>query len=325
MRITVIGAGVAGLCAAVTLAEKGASVTVHEKAGELGAQAASWLAGGMLAPWCESESADRSIVEPGLASIDWWAKRVPDVRRTGTLVVAPARDVGELDRFARRIGEHGEALDEDGIVSLEPDLSGRFRKGLHYQGEAFLDPRLALGALMERLREMGGEIRFGTPVDPASAEGDIVIDCRGIASEKSDLRPVRGEMLILRTAEVVLSRPVRMLHPRMPVYIVPRGDGRYMVGATMLESSSRAGVTLRSAVELMNAAYAIHPAFAEAEVEEMGAGLRPSYSDNLPRVTRSGRVVSINGLYRHGFLLAPHYARKAADLIFEDMNQENAA
>ncbi|MER0239461.1 glycine oxidase ThiO [Fulvimarina sp. MAC8] len=326
MRISVIGAGVAGLCAAVTLAERGARVTVHEKADALGAQAASWLAGGMLAPWCETESADRGIVDPGLAAIDWWAERVPDVRRTGTLVVAPARDANELSRFARRIGDQGTRLDAEAVDALEPDLAGRFRQGLFYGDEAHLDPRSALEALAVRLRDVGGEIRFASQLEPTDAEGDVVIDSRGIASEQNELRPVRGEMLILRTGEITLSRPVRLLHPRMPVYVVPRAEGRFMVGATMLESGSIAGMTLRSAVELMNAAYAIHPAFAEAEVEEMSAGLRPSFSDNLPRVTRSGRIVSINGLYRHGFLLAPSCAQKAADLIFDRMDQkENTA
>ncbi|EAU42252.1 THIAMINE BIOSYNTHESIS OXIDOREDUCTASE THIO [Fulvimarina pelagi HTCC2506] len=326
MQISVIGAGVAGLCAAVTLAERGASVTVHERAGGLGPQAASWLAGGMLAPWCETESADRAIVEPGLAAIDWWAERVPDVRREGTLVIAPARDSGELSRFARRIGNQAERLDEAGLAALEPVLAGRFRQSLHYPQEAHLDPRKALEALAGRLSDLDGSVCFGSSAEPAGAKGDIVVDCRGIAGDQSELRPVRGEMLILRTSEVTLSRPVRLLHPRMPVYVVPREAGRFMVGATMLESGSTGGVTLRSAVELMNAAYAIHPAFAEAEVEEMSAGLRPSFSDNLPRVTQSGRVVSVNGLYRHGFLLAPSCAREAADLIFGQTDQkENAA
>ncbi|MEN3793404.1 FAD-dependent oxidoreductase [Fulvimarina sp. MAC3] len=325
MQISVIGAGVAGLTAAVTLAERGASVTLHEQAEGLGAQAASWLAGGMLAPWCETESADRAILEPGLAATDWWSERVPDVRRTGTLVVAPARDAGELARFARRIGDHGKSVIAEEIEVLEPVLAGRFRKGLHYEEEAFLNPRAALQSLLERLRDLGGVIRFGSKADPADIDSDMVVDCRGIASENRELRPVRGEMLILRTGEVTLSRPVRLLHPRMPVYVVPRGVGRFMVGATMIESGSTGGVTLRSAVELMNAAYAIHPAFAEAEVEEMGAGLRPSFPDNLPRVTRSGRIVSINGLHRHGFLLAPDCAGKAADIIFGAFDRKKNA
>ena len=313
MEITVIGAGVAGLCAAVTLAERGAAVTLHEHSENLGATAASWLAGGMLAPFCEAESADPAIVAPGLAAIEWWAARVPGVVRNGTLVVAPPRDAGEIARFGRRtIG--AQPLDAAGIKALEPDLAGGFRQGLHFAAEAHLDPRIALGALAERLRDLGGTIRFSSEILPEEAEGDSVFDCRGIAAAEPQLRSVRGEMLVLRSDEVRLSRPVRLLHPRWPTYVVPREGGHFMVGATMIESAAPGGPTLRSAVELMNAAYALHPAFAEAEVIEMKAGRRPAFPDNLPRVTRRGRIVSVGGLYRHGFLLAPDCAAKAADL-----------
>ncbi len=313
MEITVIGAGVAGLVTAATLAERGAAVTLHERADTLGERAASWLAGGMLAPFCEAESADTSIVAPGLAAIDWWAARVPDVMRQGTLVVASRRDAGEIQRFARRTRE-GRMLNADGAEALEPDLAGRFSGGIHFAAEAHLDPRRALVALADRFRAHGGTIHFGSDIKPEAAAGDVVLDCRGIAADAPQLRSVRGEMLVLKTRDIRLSRPVRLLHPRMPVYVVPRAEGHFMVGATMIESEAPGGPTLRSAVELMNAAYALHPAFAEAEVVEMKAGRRPAFSDNLPRVTRSGRIVSVNGLYRHGFLLSPDCAAKAADL-----------
>ena len=100
-------------------------------------------------------------------------------------------------------------------------------------------------------------------------------------------------MLILRSEEIALSRPVRMLHPRRPVYIVPRGEGLFMVGATMIENEERARVTARSVVELVNSAFAIHPAFAEAEIVETGSDVRPAFPDNLPRI-RSGAARSIS-------------------------------
>ena len=85
----------------------------------------------------------------------------------------------------------------------------------------------------------------------------------------------------------------------------------------MIESEDRGRVTARSLVELLNAAYALHPAFAEAEIVELGCDARPAFPDNLPRVRRQGERVLVNGLYRHGFLLAPALARRAAAVLLD--------
>ncbi|WP_203565953.1 FAD-dependent oxidoreductase [Aurantimonas aggregata] len=316
MRIAIIGAGAAGLVTAAKLAERGQTADLFEASDRLGAGAASWLAGGMLAPFCEAEDAGPGIVAPGHAGIEWWAATVPDVRRGGTLVVAPARDRGDLARFARRTAGH-ERIGAERIAALEPDLAGRFGEALFFAEEAHLDPRLALENLAERVTSAGSRIHFGSTVAPQALDHDVVVDCRGSAAagEIPALRPVRGEMLILRTQDVSLSRPVRLLHPRWPVYVVPRGDGLFMVGATVVETDDRRSVTARGMVDLLNAAYALHPAFAEAEIVETGSGLRPAFPDNLPRVSRDGRVVSVNGLYRHGFLLSPAMADEAVSHI----------
>ena len=316
MRATVVGAGVVGLTSAVALAERGAEVTLVERSRELGGNA-SWLAGGMLAPFCEGESAPQSVVELGQGAIDWWDARVPGVVRKGTLVVAPPRDASEIERFAARTSEH-ERADEARIAELEPDLAERFRKGLFFAREGHLDPRVALSALAERLRANGGEIRFGVDGE-ALRDAEAVIDCRGWAAREalSQLRGVRGEMMRIRSREVKLSRAVRFLHPRIPLYIVPRTDNEFMIGATMIESAERGAVSVRSAIELLSAAYALHPAFGEAEILEMSADVRPAYPDNEPRIEEGGNRIFVNGFYRHGFLLAPAFAARAATLAFE--------
>ena len=317
MRITVLGAGVAGLTVATALAERGASVTLIERSGELGG-GASWLAGGMLAPFCEGESAPASVVRLGQGAIDWWAARVPGVKREGTLVIAPPRDAGEIDRFAARTKSH-ERLDEAGVAELEPDLAGRFRKGLFFAGEGHLDPRVALSALLEALRARGAEIRFGQNGAKLRGDEGAVVDCRGFAAraELRDLRGVRGEMMRVRTREVTLTRPVRFLHPRLSLYVVPRANDTFMIGATMIESGEKGAVSVRSALELMNAAYALHPAFGEAEIVEMSAGVRPAFPDNEPRIEEHEGRLFVNGLYRHGFLLSPAFAERAAAIALE--------
>jgi len=314
LSVTVVGAGVAGLVCAIELASRGVKVEVIEQNSSLDQNACSWFAGGMLAPRCEGEIAEPSIVEMGLPAIDWWERHFDKVERRGTLVVSQPRDAAELKRFARRTDGHV-WLDGTQVSELEPDLSGRFNTALFYAEEAHLNPREALAALHKRLVELDVPIRYGVSMSDSTL--GTVVDCRGLAAKDKldDLRGVRGEMLLLRLSEINLTRTVRMLHPRFPVYIVPHGEGLYMVGATMIESDSYASMSVRSAMELLGAAVALHPAFGEAEIVEMGVGVRPAFPDNIPDVRRAGDVFYVNGLYRHGYLLAPAMAMKVANMI----------
>jgi glycine oxidase len=167
---------------------------------------------------------------------------------------------------------------------------------------------------------------YGVDAADARDEVDWTIDCRGFEARAAlpGLRGVKGEMLVLFTREVTLSRPIRFIHPRHPVYIVPRGDGRFMIGATMIENEEAGRITARAMLELLGAAYAVHPAFAEAEIIETGAGVRPAFADNLPGLRIEGRVIYVNGLYRHGFLAAPALARRAAAIALEGASVEEA-
>lgn len=315
---SVIGAGVAGLAVATELVERGADVTLYDRAGPPGPHGCSWWAGGMLAPWCEFENAEEPVLRLGKQAIAWWAGHT-SVTRRGTLVVANARDLPDLRRFSRRT-EGFEAVGHDQIQSLEPDLHG-FQKGLYFDGEAHLDPRRALADLYQTLCDKGVQLHQSevTPEELPNA-----IDCRGLSARDnlSDLRGVKGEMLVIRANDVTLTRPVRLLHPRLPLYIVPRGDGIYMLGATMIESGEGSRITARSMLEMLSAAYALNPAFGEAEILEIGVDVRPAFSDNLPRIRRRGNTVLANGLYRHGYLLAPALARGVADLVLDNKHSE---
>lgn len=325
MQVRVLGAGIAGLACAVELAERGADVEVVDRGEKLGAAGCSWYAGGMLAPWCELESAEPLIAKLGAESLAWWRERLPSTALNGSLVVAHGRDTGELANFSRRT-EQFEWLEGEALAQLEPDLGGRFNKALFFKDEGHLDPRAALEALVRRLEELKVPIRFGVTVAAAPAcwgtpSGQRqAVDCTGLAARDvlTDLRGVKGEMLILRLREISLSRPVRVLHPRMPLYIVPRGDGLFMVGATMIESDQPTRISARSMLELLSAAYALHPAFGEAEIVEIGTGVRPAFPDNLPRIRWYGDTLYVNGLFRHGFLLAPALARRVAGILLED-------
>lgn len=340
MKVTVIGAGVAGLTCAVELAERGVDdVEVLERSSSLGESACSWHAGGMLAPWCERENAEPLVARLGQDAIGWWVDKFPGTVRNGTLVLAHGRDIAELNEFAART-ERFERVGRARIAELEPDLAERFNQALYFPAEAHLDPRAALTALAGRL---GARVRFGVDVTPdlireLQAADRTVVNCTGLAArdELTDLRGVKGEMLVLRVAagtgtgagpgpgragrshELSLKRPIRVLHARLPIYVVPREDGLFMVGATMLESDDPGRVSVRSVLELLTAVYALNPMFGEAEVVEMGAGVRPAFLDNLPRIRWRDGVLHVNGFFRHGFLLAPALARMAAEVLLKD-------
>jgi glycine oxidase len=315
MRISVIGAGIAGLTVAYEFVRAGCTVDIVEQRAAAGLGCSSY-AGGMLAPWCEMENSGPLVAELGLEALAYWQDIVPVATRQGSLLVAPARDLPELSRFGRRTS-HFETLDAGAIAALEPDLAGRFSRALYFRDEAHLDPQEAVLALERLLRESGlATFHFGMP-DTAGIDADWTLDCRGFSARDSlpDLRGVKGEMLVLQTRDVHFSRPVQLLHPRTPVYIVPRAEGRFMIGATMVENEESGRVTARGMLDLLGAAYTVHPAFGEAEIVEMGCDLRPTFPDNLPRLRQEGRRLFINGLFRHGFLLAPALAIRARKMI----------
>jgi glycine oxidase len=305
--ISIIGAGIAGAWQALLFAQAGRQVTLHERSDAAMLQSTSHWAGGMLAPYCEAEVSEPVIVRLGLRSLNLWREQFPETPFKGSLVVAHPRDRTDFDRFAKLTSGH-RRLDAAAMAEIEPALDGRFRDGLFYPDEGHVEPRRVLPQLHARLTEAGGTIRFNSDANPDNCDG-VVIDCRGLAARDTqpELRGVKGEMIIVETNEIEFSRPVRLIHPRWPLYIIPRADHQFMIGATTIEAEDR-GVSVRSALELLSAAYAVHPAFAEARIVEFGSGLRPAFPDNLPRIAVQDDKISVNGLYRHGFLLAPALA-----------------
>lgn len=307
---SVMGEGVAGLCVATLLAERGEKLEVITSEH----LPASHWAGGMLAPFCEGESAPEQVTEWGQRSAAWWASRVEGVEHRGTLVVAPPRDAQELTRFARLTREHQWVEP----VAIEPALSGRFARGLFFAAEAHLDPRKAMEQLRSRLEVKGVPFHRGKPTGK-------VLDCRGIHANQdlTELRAVRGEMVLLHSNELSLSRPVRLLHPRFPCYLVPRSGGHFMLGATMVESNDASPISARAMMELLSAAWAIHPALGEARIIESGTGRRPAFRHNVPEIRYRDGIFYLNGLYRHGFLLAPVMAEQLMKQLSQELPYEN--
>lgn len=313
--IQIVGAGIAGTWQALLFAQAGCEVALYERAADVTEGTSHW-AGGMLAPHCEAEAAEPVITRLGMRSLGLWRDVLPDTPFNGSLVVAHGRDGADFERFARLTQGHTFASGDD-IARLEPDLAGRFQKGLFFPDEGHVDPRRVLPALHAKLRSAGVAITFDCTPDAEALPG-IVIDCRGLSARDAqhDLRGVKGETVLIETADVALSRPVRLIHPRWPLYVIPRADHRFLIGASSIECEDR-GVSVRSVLELLTGAATVHPAFLEARVVEIGAGLRPAFPDNLPRIDVDNRRISVNGLYRHGFLLAPALAELTVAHVLE--------
>lgn len=307
--VTIIGAGVAGLWAAWECSKAGLTPRILDRNGPPGPHGCSWWAGGMLAPYCEGATAEAAIVRHGETAAQAWAE-VTEVTYRGSLVVALQRDRAELARFARRTSGH--RLVSTDLPELEPDLSMP-SQALFFEGEAHLDPRTALLDIVAVLSARDILIERAE-VRPEDMDGPV-IDARGMAADLPGLRGVRGEMVVLHAPNIALTRPIRLLHPRHALYLVPRAGGLYMLGATQIESADRRGISARAVLELLSAAYALDPRFAEAELVETGTDLRPAFADNVPRVVVRGRVLHLNGLFRHGYLMAPALARQAVAFL----------
>src|SRR5689334_8637529 len=222
--VTIIGAGIAGAWQALLFALGGHAVTLHERSDAGMTESTSHWAGGMLAPWCEAETSEPVISRLGIRSLDLWREHFPDTPFNGSLVVAHSRDRSDFERFARLTSGH-RRLDARGLAELEPSLEGRFGDALFFADEGHVEPRRVLPKLHQRILAAGGTIKFNSEPPLGEIDG-IVIDCRGLSARDSqpDLRGVKGELILIESSEVELSRPVRLIHPRWPLYVIPRED-----------------------------------------------------------------------------------------------------
>lgn len=337
----IVGAGVTGLLMAIRMRQMQWRITVIDADERDGQQSCTYTGAGMLAPYCELEHSLPVIAELGADSLAKWKDLLGSINypvkleQQGSLAVAHPDDRADLDQLQQRVEEYEDAanimrvVDASGIRQLEPGMENRFTHGLYFPQEGHINNRELLSALKHHLTiDTHTDLVYGMPVERTepghihchngvSQHYDLVVDCRGLGarSQVHDLRGVRGELIYIRTPEVQLHRPIRLMHPRYPLYVVPRSDQVFVIGATQIESDHPGPTTVRASLELLSAAYALHPAFAEAEILESRAACRPAFPDNLPRILVEEGLLQVNGLFRHGFLLAPTITQMAAEII----------
>lgn len=331
LNIGIAGAGLLGRLLAWRLARDGHRVTVFDAAPDAQARgAAGWTAAGMLSPVAELECANVQTAQRGLRSIGLWSQIVPqlpqavDFRREGSLLVAHSSDLGAAQRVldvfstqAQGSTELPQRLTPARLRKLEPGIHGPAAAWLLPQ-EAQIHTVQAMAALADAATQLGVAWRWGEAVQRVAPHRlddhtfDRVFDVRGLgARPELPLRGVRGEILWVHAAGLVLHRPVRLLHPRLRVYLVPRPGDLVVVGASEIESEDRSPISVRTLLNLLSAAHSVLPELAEGRVVHTEVNLRPALPDNLPLLETQAGLTRINGLFRHGWLLAPALVEEA--------------
>lgn len=324
MKVGIAGAGILGRLFALALHKIGWDVTLFDQGGE---KSCSRAAAGLLTPLAELEKNDFIIYKLGIEAIQthWpaiFSELEEDIyfQKNGSLILSHPRDQADLLRFALSIKKKLpdaasiQALDRAQISELEPAIT-TFNMGYYFPDEAHLDVQAVLTALGNKLNALNcireayvekvspGKIEFHDRSDYF----DLTIDCRGLGAQSifKDLRGVRGEIIWLYAPEVNISRPIRLIHPRYSLYCVPRPEHCFLIGASEIESNDYSEISVRSTLELLTAAYTIHSGFSEARIIKMVTQCRPTLINHNPKILYSDGFIAVNGLYRHGYLIAP--------------------
>ena len=339
-ELAIVGGGLLGRLLAWRAALHGFRIALYEAGGRLGHGATAWNAGGMVAPQAEAAEADPELVAMGRRSLCLWPLWLSALdtkvhfNDCGTLLLWHRNDAREGNRFATILQKRDpyaryQGLDASELAAREPVLKDRFREALFLPGEAHIDNRQLLPALAEAIEQCGVQCYWDRFVaDGERPDVDLVIDCRGKGAKGrwQELRGVRGEIIRLQVSGLELRHMIRLLHPRHSIYLIPRPGGRMVVGATSIESDDGSPVSVSGALELLGAAYAILPELGEARIMELNSDCRPVLPDNQPKIRfdASRRVMEVNGLYRHGFLLSPAVVEEVLALLPELLRAQNA-
>jgi glycine oxidase len=362
--VAIVGGGIAGLAVAWRAQQRGLRTAVLER-DEL-AGAGTRVAAGMLAPISEARVGERGLLALSRASLDRYpafvqeladaSGRDPGYRACGTLLVARDRDEAEaLEReLAEReaLGLPVQRLLASEARRREPALAPTLRLALDVPRDHAIDPRALTVALAAAIERAGGELRERTEVarivtadggervagvelaDGERIAADQVVLAAGAwagaldglpAHARVPIRPVKGQIMRLRdpAGPGLLTRVIRM----QPGYLVPRGDGRYVLGATMEEQGFDTAPTAGGIFELLRDAIELVPGVSELAIEEVAAGLRPATPDNAP-VLGPGALAGLQwaaGCFRHGILLAPVVADALAATLAGEQPPEAAA
>tara|TARA_E500000331_G_C17265539_1_gene716983 strand:- start:1132 stop:2196 length:1065 start_codon:yes stop_codon:yes gene_type:complete len=332
-NLGIVGGGLLGRVAAFVLSAAGHNITVYEKSSSNplpgSKRSAAFSSAGMLSPLSERESGGEEVFTLGTRSMELWPILDNLVKKTigvglglkiqGNLFVSQHQDLSFSERLFKRLHYTKNAIPHDTIKNFEPCLNQQLKCWL-VENEGQIDPLMAMENLYRasiknpsqasvnwcfesQVTEIEGSTIFA---GKSKKVFDWIFDFRGTGVNDSNIRGVRGEIFVLQPSKnFVLNHPIRLIHPRVRIYIVPKFNGEVAVGATEIEVEDLSPVSVNSTIELLNAAQIILPELNEARVKYSDVNLRPAAPDNLPIYTSNSKGTYINGLFRHGWLLAP--------------------
>jgi glycine oxidase len=346
MKVAIIGAGLIGRLAALKLIGSHHDVTLLEANSFDSPHNAAAISAGLISPISESIYTTPNVIQMGFQSLSLWPEILSSLREldphhdvvnfstNGTIAISFPEEQECLLVHQQKLQSalpsnksDIKLLYNDEVAEMEPEL-GMYETALYLKGEGNLCNSQFMAASARVLR------KYASIVDhwPLKGDGkelqnqyDWVIDCRGAGAVNSAVfkenihRPliaVRGEAIRVHTEEVNLLRPIRVIQQRFNIYIVPKPNNIFVVGATVLDKRGNHAVTVRSSLDLLSALYALHPGFADAEIIEAVAGQRAMHDDREPSIITDENIIRINGLGRQGWLVAPVLVSKMMNKIF---------
>lgn len=345
MKAGIAGAGIVGRLLALNLINAGWNVTLFDSDNEQGLASCSMTAAGLLNPVNELEKSAPLILQLGLDSLQkYWPQIIQQIdpniyfRSCGSLVLAHPQDQIELKHFINTINSRFQQpdlyrlLNQTELLQLEPELT-KFYSGYHIPYAGQLDNQSLMIALGKKL-QASDKIKWNNSCFVETIKSrqilaantnhsfDFVFDCRGLGSKAvfPKLRGVRGELLWLHAPDVHIKHPVRLMHPRYSVYLVPRPDQIYLLGASEIEAEDMSAISVRTTLELLSGVYYLHKGFSEARILKTAVNCRPTLPDHLPKIKYTDGFIAINGLFRHGFLVTPALVDEVMCLLQEGVS-----
>lgn len=331
MKVAIVGAGLMGRLLAWRLSRQSIQVTLYDKATRQSTDSCGCTAAGMLAPFAERDKAEPTVWSLGEQSLGLWTSYLDELefpvyfQQSGTIITSHSQDRTTLMHYIDHIGQRMDAsnlqrLSHDQLQSLEPELNTQHAYWIPQEGQ--IDAQGFMNCMAHILparidwREEHPVARC-VPYQVANESYDWVIDCRGLGAKPDlpKLRGVRGEVIWLHAPDVTLQRPIRMMHPKYNIYLVPRPNHQFIIGASEIESDDQSPISVRTTLELLSAAYSLHSGFAEARVIHTATNCRPALPDHCPSIVREPGLIRVNGLFRHGWLIAPAIAEQVMQEI----------